>query len=86
MIQKRKFVFLACLLLIALFSAVVRAEEISDSYRLSKVLVLSRHNLRTPTAGGAQVLPALTPHDWAQWTAAPTPAASSGTRTVRAAN
>ena len=71
MIQKRKFVFLACLLLIALFPVVVRAEEISDSYRLSKVLVLSRHNLRTPTAGGAQVLSALTPHEWAQWTAAP---------------
>ena len=71
MIQKRKLVFLACLLLIALFPFAVRAEESGESYRLSKVLVLSRHNLRTPTAGSARVLSDLTPYEWTHWTALP---------------
>ena len=67
----KKLVFLTFFLLIALFPFAVRAEETDNSYRLSKVLVLSRHNLRTSTAGGVRVLPALTPHEWAHWTAAP---------------
>ena len=71
MIQKRKFIFLTCFLLIALFPFAVRAEEAKRPYRLSKVVVLSRHNLRTPTPGNERVLVELTPHAWMRWTAAP---------------
>mgnify|MGYP002626008473 CR=1 FL=1 len=67
----KKFFSLLVFLLIAVFPFAVRAEETRSPYRLSKVVVLSRHNLRTPTAGNTQILSELTPHKWMRWTAAP---------------
>ncbi len=69
--RMKKSVFLLCFLLVALFSADAGAEEGTPLCRLEKVVVLSRHNLRTPTAGGKDILPRLTPHPWLDWTAAP---------------
>lgn len=70
--RKHKIVLWLCAFLIAFFTFVGETALASESgYRLSKVLVLSRHNLRTPTANSSKVLASLTPHGWFDWTGAP---------------
>lgn len=39
-----------------------------DGYTLEQVVVLSRHNIRSPLVGGDSVLSAVTPHKWFAWT------------------
>lgn len=38
-----------------------------DGYTLEKVVVLSRHNIRSPLSGNDSVLGQITPHEWYQW-------------------
>lgn len=40
----------------------------NDDYTLEKVVVLSRHNIRSPLSGGDSVLGQITPHEWFAWT------------------
>lgn len=40
----------------------------NDDYTLEKVVVLSRHNIRSPLIGGDSVLGQITPHEWFEWT------------------
>ncbi len=42
-----------------------------DGYTLDKVVVLSRHNIRSPLSGSGSVLGDITPHAWFQWTSKP---------------
>ena len=39
-----------------------------DGYTLEQVVVLSRHNIRSPLVGGDSVLSTVTPHEWFGWT------------------
>ena len=39
-----------------------------DGYTLEQVVVLSRHNIRSPLVGGDSVLSTVTPHEWFEWT------------------
>lgn len=39
-----------------------------ENYTLEKVVVLSRHNIRSPLSGGDSVLGKITPHEWFAWT------------------
>ena len=39
-----------------------------DGYTLEQVVVLSRHNIRSPLVGGDSVLSTITPHEWFEWT------------------
>ena len=74
-------VVLVCMLLVgglSLFGVVkpaVQQPETSDipgdlshkGYTLEKVVVLSRHNIRSPLSGNDSVLGRITPHEWYQW-------------------
>ncbi|WP_196805755.1 histidine-type phosphatase [Butyrivibrio sp. WCD2001] len=42
-----------------------------DGYKLEKVVVLSRHNIRSPLSGGGSLLGTITPHEWFEWSSAP---------------
>ena len=47
----------------------VCAEE--SGYRLDRVVILSRHNIRSPLSGSGSMLGEITPHEWFQWTSSP---------------
>ncbi len=42
-----------------------------DSYKLEQVVVLSRHNIRSPMSGSGSALAVATPHEWFSWTSNP---------------
>ncbi len=78
MMGKKSLVALAVFLLIlaGTLSSAARADaarsaNFHDSYRLEKVVVLSRHNIRAPLVKNASVTDTLTPHKWFSWTSAP---------------
>ena len=50
------------------------AEAGSDdekAYTLDKMVVLSRHNIRSPLSGSGSLLGDITPHEWFEWTSNP---------------
>lgn len=42
-----------------------------DGYTLEQVVVLSRHNIRSPLSGSGSVLEKITPHEWISWSSSP---------------
>ena len=42
-----------------------------DKYELERVLIVSRHNIRSPLSGGDSLLGQITPHEWFSWTSNP---------------
>lgn len=48
-----------------------RSEDFQQSYKLKSVLVLSRHNIRSPMSGSGSALNKITPHRWFAWTSKP---------------
>lgn len=42
-----------------------------DAYKLEQVVVLSRHNIRSPMSGTGSTLDLATPHEWFAWTSNP---------------
>ena len=62
-----------CLAMLTL-SSVVQAErpaDFQDKYQLEEMVVLSRHNIRSPLSGNGSALGNLTPHAWFKWTSGP---------------
>ena len=49
----------------------VRPDGFSERYALEEMVILSRHNIRSPISGPGSVLSRITPHEWFQWTSAP---------------
>ena len=47
------------------------SESFRNEYTLDKVVVLSRHNIRSPLSDGSSVLSQVTPHQWFNWTSKP---------------
>lgn len=45
--------------------------EVGDEYVLDRVVVLSRHNIRSPLSGSGSMLSDITPHIWFDWTSEP---------------
>ena len=43
----------------------------AKEYTLDKVVILSRHNIRSPLSGGGSLLSEITPHEWFEWTSEP---------------
>ena len=43
----------------------------SDGYELEQVLIISRHNIRSPLSGRGSLLGEITPHEWFAWTSNP---------------
>ena len=50
---------------------VERSASFHDKYRLKQVVVLSRHNIRSPLSGPESALGRITPHEWFRWSSAP---------------
>ena len=42
-----------------------------EGYTLEQVVILSRHNIRSPLSGKGSVLDEITPHDWFNWSSKP---------------
>lgn len=42
-----------------------------EGYQLEQVVVLSRHNIRSPLSGGDSLLATMTPHEWFDWSSKP---------------
>lgn len=50
----------------------VSEESLShEGYTLDQVVILSRHNIRSPLSGGDSLLGTITPHEWFEWSSAP---------------
>ena len=47
-----------------------RTKDFRDRYQLEEMVVLSRHNIRSPLSGSG-VLSRVTPHQWFEWTSKP---------------
>ena len=70
--MKRFFISAAALLLaLALLAAQAGAEAGLEGYTLDKVVMLSRHNIRSPLSGSGSLLGDITPHAWFEWTSNP---------------
>lgn len=52
------------------WSQVRRSSEFKEKYTLKEVVVLSRHNIRSPLSSNGSALGKLTPHQWTDWSAA----------------
>lgn len=58
--------------LVAIFFMInVASAQAADNYKMTGVLVLSRHNIRAPLTYNMSVLSKITPHKWFKWTSAP---------------
>ena len=45
-----------------------RTEDFKAKYELKEVVVMSRHNIRSPLTSGGAAYMRVTPHDWFKWT------------------
>ncbi|MBP5169646.1 MAG: hypothetical protein ILP14_10680 [Oscillospiraceae bacterium] len=71
-----KAIFCITLLIAVICSGASSEEASADSaevkpYTLDKVVVLSRHNIRSPLSGSGSLLNDITPHSWFLWTSQP---------------
>lgn len=72
--QKIFGVFLIIGLFWGLRPMIVAAQGLESSagpYQLQKIVILSRHNLRSPLSGRGSILDDITPHQWFKWTSSP---------------
>lgn len=72
--KNRNYVLLLLVFLsvcpIVAFGQLNRSPEFREKYALKEVVVLSRHNIRSPLSDNGSALGKLTPHAWTQWSAA----------------
>ncbi len=70
----------ACLRLLLLFAPCAtltvsaqleRTSQFHEKYTLTQTVVLSRHNIRSPISTRESLLGRITPHEWFEWTSAP---------------
>lgn len=68
----KRILFAICLSLI-IFPMVVSANQFDNGkyYQLKEMVILSRHNIRSPLSGNGSALAEITPHKWFKWTSAP---------------
>lgn len=45
-----------------------RTDEFKNKYQLKEVVVMSRHNIRSPLTSGGAAYKRVTPHEWFKWT------------------
>ncbi len=45
-----------------------RSEDFKAKYQLKEVVVMSRHNIRSPLSSGGAAYKRVTPHEWFKWT------------------
>ena len=67
-------IFLIYLLLgvsLSTFAQANRTDDFNERYTLKQVVVLSRHNIRSPLSGRHSTMQRITPHEWYHWSSAP---------------
>ena len=62
---------MAVVLIAALCIGGSAAAEVDSDLKLDKVVILSRHNIRSPLSGSGSLLGDITPHEWFGWTSNP---------------
>lgn len=71
----KKALFFAVLALmmpwLSAFAQTRRSDDFHDRYSLKQVVVLSRHNIRSPLSGRGSTMQRITPHEWYHWSSAP---------------
>ena len=68
--MKRILIFLLALLMLVPAAFPLQAAAEDSTYTLDKVVILSRHGIRSPTATDS-MLEEITPHSWFEWTSGP---------------
>ena len=61
-------VFVMCFLAAG---TLAESTEAQPAYKLEQVVVLSRHNIRSPLSEKGSVVSDITPHEWFTWTSNP---------------
>ena len=69
--MKKFFSLVAIFLLVSVASAQAAEKAIRNDYEMTGVVVLSRHNIRSPFSDKNSALAKITPHKWFKWTSAP---------------
>ena len=69
-LKRRISILLAVLLALTAVTGAAFADD-DAVYTLDKMVVLSRHNIRSPLSGSGSLLGDITPHEWFQWTSSP---------------
>ncbi len=69
----KKMTAAICLSVLTLAGSVQaeRPASFHDDYQLEEMVILSRHNIRSPLSGNGSALGNLTPHTWFRWTSGP---------------
>ena len=69
----RKINSFVLLLILALLCPVLaqaqlqRSDAFKGKYKLKEVVILSRHNIRSPLSTNGSALSKMTPHEWTNW-------------------
>ena len=63
--------FVVVAIIFSLINFAQAAENSAENYRLEKVLIFSRHNVRAPTKSSMPILNKLTNKKWTEWTSNP---------------
>ncbi len=68
--MKKSIVILAAILCcsVAVKAQMKRSDDFRARYELKEVVVMSRHNIRSPLSSGGAAYKRVTPHQWFQWT------------------
>lgn len=69
-ILRKCMIFLSVLLMSGGICTHALAEEKSEGYTLEEVVILSRHNIRSPLSAKGSILEKSTPHKWFEWSSA----------------
>ena len=71
--MKTKLIFIVLFLLSGqmLWGQFVKNEAFKNRYALKEVVVLSRHNIRSPLSTAGSLSSRMTPHKWHEWSAGP---------------
>lgn len=65
------FIVLLLLMPSVILAQLQRSNQFKQQYKLQEVVVLSRHNIRSPLSTNGSALSRLTSHQWTDWTSAP---------------
>ena len=74
-LDKSLYRIILCFLLLGVtlctFAQTNHPDDFKERYSLKQVVVLSRHNIRSPLSGRHSTLQRITPHEWYHWSSAP---------------
>ena len=58
----------AMMAVISVSAQTMRSDDFRAKYELKEVVVMSRHNIRSPLTSGGAAYMRVTPHEWFKWT------------------